>query len=257
MPRARPQTHDEWQTAAAYENGSGCFCGYLLPPLAVLVITGLLTLLALNTPIPTAALPADSPTPLLQSTDPSINPPEQITPAALLSIDNSTSQTGLSPIFTQEVQHWANDIVRWAAAASVDPNLAAVVMQIESCGDPRALSRSGAMGLFQVMPFHFHVGENPFAPDTNALRGLNYLSRSLATGSANARLALAGYNGGIGVISRSERNWPAETKRYVYYGAPIYEDALRGAASSPMLEEWYGKYGAGLCNQAHKRLGLP
>jgi soluble lytic murein transglycosylase-like protein len=113
------------------------------------------------------------------------------------------------------------------------------------------------MGLFQVMPFHFHVGENPFAPDTNALRGLNYLSRSLATGNGNPRLALAGYNGGIGVISRSEQNWPAETKRYVYYGAPIYEDALRGAASSPMLEGWYGKYGAGLCNQAHKRLELP
>jgi|SRR5688572_6103362 len=257
MSRARPQTHAEWQTAAANENGSGCFSAYLIPPLAVLVIAGLLTLLALNTPTPTAALPADSPASLLQSTDPSINSPQQTTPASIFSIDSSTSQTGLSPIFTVEVQHWAKDIVRWATAASVDPNLAAVVMQIESCGDPRALSRSGAMGLFQVMPFHFHVGENPFAPDTNALRGLNYLSRSLATGNGNPRLALAGYNGGIGVIPRSERNWPAETKRYVYYGAPIYEDARSGATSSPMLEEWYGKYGAGLCNQAHKRLGLP
>ena len=250
MPRARPQTHEEWQTAAAYEDGRGCFSSYLLPPLAVLVIAGLLTLLALNTPIPTAALLADSPTPLLQ-------PSEQMTPAAVLSFDKSASPTGLSPIFTEEVQHWANEIVRWSAAATLDPNLAAVVMQIESCGDPRALSRSGAMGLFQVMPFHFHLGENPYNTDTNALRGLNYLSRSLATGNGNPRLALAGYNGGIGVISRSERNWSAETKRYVYYGAPIYEDALRGAASSPMLEEWYGKYGAGLCNQAHKRLGLP
>ena len=250
MPRARPQTHHVWQTAAAYENGSGCFSSYLLPPLAVLVIAGLLTLLALNTPTPTAALLADSPTPLQQ-------PSEQMTPAAVLPLNRSSSPTGLSPIFTEEVQHWANEIVRWSAAAALDPNLAAVVMQIESCGDPRALSRSGAMGLFQVMPFHFHLGENPYNTDTNALRGLNYLSRSLATGNGNPRLALAGYNGGIGVISRSERNWPAETKRYVYYGAPIYEDAVRGAASSPVLEEWYGKYGAGLCNQAHKRLGLP
>jgi len=272
MSRARPQTHDEWQTAAANENGSGCLSGYLIPPLAVLVIAGFLTLLALNTPIPTAALPADSPTPLIQpaalsiegTTSPtqpsalSIRSPALTALAAVFPIDNSsTSSNGLSPIFTKEVQHWANDILRWAAAASVDPDLAAVVMQIESCGDPRALSRSGAMGLFQVMPFHFHLGENPYNPDTNALRGLNYLSRSLATGNGNARLALAGYNGGIGVISRSERNWPAETKRYVYYGAPIYEDARAGAASSPMLEEWYGKYGAGLCNQAHKRLGLP
>jgi soluble lytic murein transglycosylase-like protein len=250
MPRARTQTHYEWQTAAAYENGSGCFSGYLLPPLAVLVIAGLLTLLALNTPIPTAALLADSATPLIQ-------PSDRTTPAMVLSIDRAAAPTGLSPIFTEEVQHWANEIVRWSAAATLDPNLAAVVMQIESCGDPRALSRSGAMGLFQVMPFHFHLGENPYNTDTNALRGLNYLSRSLATGNGNPRLALAGYNGGMGIISRSERNWPAETKRYVYYGAPIYEDALRGAPSSPMLEEWYGKYGAGLCSQAHKRLGLP
>ena len=249
MSRARPQTRAEWQTAAANENGSGCLSVSLLTPLAVLVIAGLLTLLALNTPTPTAALLVDSPAPLAQATNP--NPP------GLFSSGNSISPNGLSPIFTEEVQHWANDIVRWASAASVDPNLAAVVMQIESCGDPRALSRSGAIGLFQVMPFHFHLGENPYNPDTNALRGMDYLSRSLTTGNGNARLALAGYNGGIGVISRSERNWPAETKRYVYYGAPIYEDARSGAVSSPMLEEWYGKYGAGLCNQAHKRLGLP
>ena len=52
--------------------------------------------------------------------------------------------------------------------------------------------------------------------------------------------------------------WPAETKRYVYYGAPIYEDALRGAASSPMLEEWYGKYGAGLMQSGpQEALDLP
>ena len=129
-------------------------------------------------------------------------------------------------------------------------------MQIESCGDPRALSHAGAMGLFQVMPFHFHFGENPYNPETNALRGLNYLSRSLNTANNNVRLALAGYNGGIGVISRSEWSWSAETKRYIQYGAPMYEDARSGATSSAILDEWYQKYGAGLCRQASRRLGL-
>ena len=248
MSRARSQTHVAWQTAAANENGSGCLSVYLMPPLAVLVIAGFLVLLALSTPTLSVALPADSPTTLEQSTS------EQ---SAAFPASNSSSSSGLSPIFTEEVQHWGNDIVRWATAAGLDPNLAAVVMQIESCGDPRAISRAGATGLFQVMPFHFRLGENPFNPDTNALRGMNYLSRSLSAGNGSPRLALAGYNGGIGVISRSESNWPAETKRYVYYGAPIYEDARSGAVSSPMLEEWYGKYGAGLCNQAHNRLGLP
>ena len=281
MPRARFQNQDDWQTAAAYETGSGCLSFYMLPVLAVFVIAGFLTVLAFNSPISVAAPIYNSAlqTPLSQvnNADPttqvlapavdnsivpspdsalSITQPEVTNPLWNFSIDNSTSSSGLSPIFTPEIQHWGDDIVRWANAASVDPNLAAVVMQIESCGDPQALSRSGAMGLFQVMPFHFHRGENGFNPETNALRGMNYLSRSLSTGGGNARLALAGYNGGIGVISRSEWSWPAETKRYVLYGAPIYEDARSGATSSPMLAEWYRKYGAGLCQQANERLNL-
>jgi soluble lytic murein transglycosylase-like protein len=164
--------------------------------------------------------------------------------------------SGISPIFTSEIQYWAESIVRWAANAGVDPNLAAVVMQIESCGDPRATSRSGAMGLFQVMPFHFAASDSPYQPDTNALRGLAYLKRSLDKAGGNARLALAGYNGGIGVISRGEWSWAAETARYVKYGYPIYEDALGGASTSAALNEWYGRYGAGLCRQAAQRLGL-
>jgi soluble lytic murein transglycosylase-like protein len=273
MPRARFQNQDDWQTAAAYETGSGCLSFYMLPVLAVFVIVGFITALALNSPISASAVLIDnstvqtpippannlaSPTQIQASpaSDISITQPEVTTQLWNFSIDNSTSSSGLSPIFTPEIQYWGEDIVRWANAASVDPNLAAVVMQIESCGDPQALSRSGAMGLFQVMPFHFHRGENGFNPETNALRGMNYLSRSLTTGGGNPRLALAGYNGGIGVISRSEWAWPAETKRYVLYGAPIYEDARSGAASSVMLGEWYRKYGAGLCQQASERLGL-
>jgi soluble lytic murein transglycosylase-like protein len=169
----------------------------------------------------------------------------------------AVASTNLSPIFTPEIHYWADSIARWAAASNLDPNLAATVMQIESCGDPRATSRAGAMGLFQVMPYHFKAGENPYQPDTNALRGLGYLKRSFDTAGGNARLALAGYNGGIGVISRGEWAWAAETARYVKYGFPIYEDARRGVTTSASLNEWYGRYGAGLCRQAAQRLGLP
>ncbi|RPJ28041.1 MAG: hypothetical protein EHM33_05830 [Chloroflexi bacterium] len=268
MPRARFQDQDDWQTAAASENGSGCLSFYILPPLAALVIAGFVAFVALKSPLSPAALPVSNSTLLLQNSAPSVNPvipPVQDAaagnPTPIWSFSSeaggSTSASGLSPIFTKEIQHWGNDIVRWANAASVDPNLAATVMQIESCGDPRATSRSGAMGLFQVMPFHFKFGENPYNPDTNALRGMNYLSRALETGGGSARLAMAGYNGGIGVIARSEWNWPSETKRYVLYGAPIYEDARSGATSSTMLTEWYQKYGAGLCRQAAQRLGIP
>jgi soluble lytic murein transglycosylase-like protein len=220
----------------------------MLPPLAALVIACLVAIVALKTPLSPSALPVSNSTLLLQNSAP---------PVLSLPSNNAATSSGISPIFTKEVQHWGNDIVRWANAAGVDANLAATVMQIESCGDPRATSRSGATSLFQVMPFHFKFGENPYDPETNALRGLNYLSRSLQAGGGSARLALAGYNGGIGVISRSEGAWPSETKRYVLYGAPIYEDARNGATSSASVTEWYQKYGAGLCRQAAQRLGIP
>lgn len=226
MPRARTSIPEIRQTAAT-SNGSGCLSLYSMPLFAIVLIACLITALAFYTPGPTYA--ADS---------------------------FQAESAALSPIFTREVQYWAVDILRWADASSLDPNLVAVVMQIESCGDPFARSSAGAMGLFQVMPFHFHTGENPYNTNTNALRGLNYLSRSLDASRGNVRLALAGYNGGIGVVTRGEWTWSAQTLRYVYYGAPIYEDARSGAASSPKLDEWYAKYGAGLCRQASRKLGL-
>ncbi len=257
MSRARFVNKDPRQTAAASEHGSGCFSIYWLAPLSAMFIVCILAFFALRAPMPTSALPMNSvdayalPTaPLSAAIEPAGGPT-----TSLFELSDSVTP-GISPIFTKQIQHWGSDIVRWASASSLDPNLVAVVMQIESCGDPHALSRAGAIGLFQVMPFHFHITDNPFEPDTNALRGLNYLSRSMETAGGNPRLALAGYNGGIGVISRGEWAWPAETLRYVRYGAPIYEDARSGAGTSAALEEWYGKYGASLCRQASRRLGI-
>jgi soluble lytic murein transglycosylase-like protein len=162
----------------------------------------------------------------------------------------------LSPVFTPEVQYWNASISRWAVASGLDPNLVAVIMQIESCGNPFARSSAGAAGLFQVMPYHFLATDNPTAPDTNAARGLDYLRRSLAAANNNVRLALAGYNGGIGVISRGEWSWPAETIRYAYWGSGIYADALSGAAGSSRLSEWLRAGGSGLCNRARQTLGI-
>lgn len=251
MPRARSSYTSEWQTAAPMQ-GSGCLSGFLIPPAAVIIVGLLLAFFVkgLNIPEQAGALSA-APSVSGQAENSSLGVAALNAPAA------QPFSSAISPIFRPEIHYWADSIVRWATAANVDPNLAAVVMQIESCGDPRATSRSGAMGLFQVMPFHFSAGEKPYDPDTNALRGLGYLRRSLDKAGDNARLALAGYNGGIGVISRGEWSWAAETARYVKYGSPIYEDALSGATSSASLNEWYGRYGANLCKQAAQRLGLP
>jgi soluble lytic murein transglycosylase-like protein len=169
---------------------------------------------------------------------------------------DSAPPSEISAVFTPEVQHWADDIARWASRAGLDPNLLAAVMQIESCGDPRATSRAGAIGLFQVMPFHFAVTDLPYAPETNAARATDYLSRALSAAEGNPPLALAGYNGGLSVIGRAEWAWPAETVRYVYWGTGIYDDARRGAGASPRLDEWLAAGGSGLCRQARGHLHL-
>lgn len=163
--------------------------------------------------------------------------------------------TGISPIFSAEIQHWAPQIVAWANTYGLDPDMVATVMQIESCGDPQALSSAGAQGLFQVMPFHFAAGEDMLDPETNARRGVNYFAERLQQSNGDVGLALAGYNGGPGVMSRAFDTWPAETRRYYVWGSGIYADAKAGGSSST-LQDWLNAGGQSLCNQAAARLGL-
>lgn len=156
----------------------------------------------------------------------------------------------LAPFFTDEVRYWEDDILRWAQMYDLDPNLIATVMQIESCGDPTAGSSAGAQGLFQVMPFHFAEGEVMTDPDTNALRGMNYLSTGLELADGDVVLAMAGYNGGHGVINTGWASWYQETRSYVYWGSGIYQDAINGDLQSERLQEWLDAGGGNLCRQA-------
>lgn len=157
--------------------------------------------------------------------------------------------TRLSTVFTQEVQYWASEIAVWAKAYQIDPNLIATVIQIESCGDPSIRSAAGAQGLFQVMPFHFAAGENMLDVETNARRGLSYLQGALKLSQGNVASALAGYNGGYGVI---DGGWAVETQQYSYWGSRIYAEAISGLAVSPTLQAWLSAGGTSLCARASK-----
>jgi hypothetical protein len=156
----------------------------------------------------------------------------------------------LSQIFTPEVARWSADIQRWSKASGLDPNLVAVVMQIESCGDPLALSPSGAAGLFQVMPYHFDLSEDPFDPDTNARRGLAYFAGGLELAHGNPGLALAGYNGGHGLIPTSAHAWPLQTQDYVAWGSGLLNDIASHRVPSPTLDRWLAAGGLSLCHAA-------
>ncbi len=207
--------------------GASWRLAYLMPPLAVIILAAVFSGIALQRVVVEGGGPGGP----------------NLVPA-------------LSQVFTPEVQHWSAAIERWSAASDLDPNLVAVVMQIELCGDPWALSSSGATGLFQVMPYHFLPTDDPYSADTNATRGLGYLRQSLAAAEGDAGLALAGYNGGIGVINTPEWDWPDETQRYRYWGEGIFDDAEKDGSVSPRLAEWLAAGGSALCSSAAHNLQL-
>lgn len=185
-----------------------------------------------------------------------ISDPGNLEAAIAMNNSSGLGSGSIASLFTPEVQYWSKNIIEWSRQTGIDANLIATVMQIESCGDPFAKSSAGAMGLFQVMPYHFENGDDPYTPATNARVGLGYLERALAARNGVVRLGFAGYNGGITGAKRPESQWPDETQRYVYWGSGIYEDAANMKANSNRLNEWLGRGGASLCKQAAQRLGI-
>ena len=156
----------------------------------------------------------------------------------------------IAPFFTPTVQEWGAELYRWSIEYDVPVNLLATVMQLESCGREDAVSPAGALGLFQVMPFHFGAAEVPLVPDTNAYRSAAFLRECRGYAEGDITLTLACYNGGPGVTVRSFANWPRETQVYARWGAAIYQDARRGRRRSAALEDWWDAGGHRLCAQA-------
>lgn len=154
----------------------------------------------------------------------------------------ATITGGLYPGFAPSVLYWEPELLSWSSAYGLDPNLMAIVMQFESCGNPTAGSSAGAQGLFQVMPFHFSAGEDMHDPDTNARRGFNYFVEGLTNyHSGSLPNTFAGYNGGHGRTrpGTSISDWPNETQRYHQLTTGLYSDIQNGSFPSPTLEAWY------------------
>lgn len=157
--------------------------------------------------------------------------------------------------FSPSVQYWAPQIAVWAQEFNLDPNLVATIMQVESCGDPQAISPAGAQGLFQVMPFHFQPGENSLDPETNARRGLAYYVERLEQTAGDVGRAFAGYNGGHRAAGSGWDQWLPETQRYYVWTTGIYGELQQGPTSAT-LQNWVKAGGGGLCRQAEQRLGI-
>lgn len=162
----------------------------------------------------------------------------------------------IATIFTSEVQYWASAIGSWSYTYRIRPNMIATILQIESCGNPSALSGANAQGLFQVLPLHFDEGEDPYDPNINAMRSLLYFGELLAATNGDTALAFAAYNGGPGLIQTSPVEWPKESQSYQFWASGILEEAEGGFVQSPTLIEWLNAGGDYLCQQAREELGL-
>jgi hypothetical protein len=108
----------------------------------------------------------------------------------------------------------------------LDPRLVAALIMVESSGDSRAVSRTGARGLMQLMPDtakRMGVGD-VFDPAQNVEAGVRYLKDMLDRHEQDLTLALAAYNAGPTAVARYGGIPPyPETQKYVRRVLELYE----------------------------------
>lgn len=93
---------------------------------------------------------------------------------------------------------------REARRADLKPDLVLALIQVESRFDRYAVSRAGAQGLMQVMPFWKrdigHPDDNLTNPETNLWYGCQILKFYMRKENGNWMQALARYNGSYGKL---------------------------------------------------------
>jgi soluble lytic murein transglycosylase-like protein len=114
-----------------------------------------------------------------------------------------------------ELQHL---LAKAGAEHRIDADLLASVVHAESGGRVRAVSRTGAQGLMQLMPgTAAEVGvKDAFVAAENVEGGTKYLDGLLTKYHDNLALALAAYNAGPAAVAKYHGVPPfAETRAYV------------------------------------------
>lgn len=124
-----------------------------------------------------------------------------------------------------------------ASLHHLSPALVRAVIKAESDFDPWAVSRTGAMGLMQLMPqTAVEVGVfNPYDPEDNIGGGTRYLRYLLDRFQGNLALALAAYNAGLHRVERHRGVPPIqETREYVVKVLRFYRAFLSERGPSPI-----------------------
>ena len=105
---------------------------------------------------------------------------------------------------TRERLGLLRNIHREASRVELPPELILAVIDIESRFDRFAISRSGAQGLMQVMPFWLdeigHTDDNLVEASTNLRMGCTILKYYIEKEKGNLKRGLARYNGSLGKV---------------------------------------------------------
>lgn len=122
-----------------------------------------------------------------------------------------------------------------ASTYNVSVNLIKAVAKAESGFNPSAVSKSGAIGVMQLMPSTARsLGvTDPYDARQNIMGGTKYLRQNLDRFNGNVSLALAAYNAGPNAVQKYGGIPPyQETQNYVKIvtsymgGAPIYSGKM-------------------------------
>lgn len=156
-------------------------------------------------------------------------------------IKSDISTPGGGEAGTREKRDFSGIVRDKANKYDLDPSLVHAVIKTESNGNPKAVSRKGAMGLMQLMPTTASDLEvrNPFDPEENIDGGTRYLRYLIERFGGDLTLALAAYNAGPKTVEKtgSVPQIP-ETKQYVkkvlslYNGKTVLPVSLSSATSA-------------------------
>ena len=167
--------------------------------------------------------------------------PITVAPTVVIAQDRSVSASEQQPIDIH--------IAEAARRFGIPQPWIRAVMEVESAGNPRAVSHVGAMGLMQIMPGTWaelraahRLGDDPFDPRDNTLGGAAYLRQMYDRfGSPGF---LAAYNAGPARYQNyldTGRALPHETRNYVAILAPLIADGtdVARAVNRPhRSQEW-------------------
>jgi soluble lytic murein transglycosylase-like protein len=145
--------------------------------------------------------------------DPAPAQPESISAASQNSSPIKASAAAVPESEHLTAQDLHQILSKPSAEHNVDEDLLASLIKAESGGHTRAISRTGARGLMQLMPGtarQLGVSDS-FAPEQNVRGGTAYFDSLLNRYHDNIALALAAYNAGPGAVDR-------------YHGIPPYRE---------------------------------